>query len=391
MMKKISLATPEPSARGKRETQPDTVLEFFFDSGIVFHDLGTVELGANVSRFMVTEDVSQPRPSGTPPNFQVRRAAPGEEAQVELSALDHLAEFSQRWLPMPYQLSAPLAVQMYIAPIRGRSAKVLLAIDTSLKAATQGQAPAEWKGSGLDQNLDADRPYRPLDAGEVGGFLSVPDVRELAARLERQGIDKALFKLAALIECVGPSLPRICMKNVDTLPAVFVSLILDFGNSRSTALLVEQGPDGMAAVPLALRRFSNPFETLEETFESRVTFMPSPFDKKFGFVATGDGFTWPSLVRLGAEAVDRALETPHRFACSLSGPKRYLWDAAQADQRWHFAMKDAGDYPAIAGRLLKYIAEDPRAQPSTSACSAAWPCVQTALRRRPIRAIQTAP
>ena len=57
------------------------------------------------------------------------------------------------------------------------------------------------------------------------------------------------------------------------------------------------------------------------------------------YTATGDSFQWPSVARMGREALDRALETPHRYQCTLSGPKRYLWDDRQTDERWHFAQK----------------------------------------------------
>jgi hypothetical protein len=81
--------------------------------------------------------------------------------------------------------------------------------------------------------------------------------------------------------------------------------------------------------------------------------------------ATGDSFQWPSIARMGREALDRALETPHRYQCTLSGPKRYLWDDRQTDERWHFAQKigqvapgQGGEHRPIFGRILKYVPEE---------------------------------
>ncbi|MCA9587330.1 MAG: virulence factor SrfB, partial [Myxococcales bacterium] len=53
----------------------------------------------------------------------------------------------------------------------------------------------------------------------------------------------------------------------------------------------------------------------------------------------------------------------HRYLCTLSGPKRYLWDDRQTDERWHFAHKFVtgaadGEYRPVFGRILKYLPEE---------------------------------
>src|SRR5690606_25379542 len=125
--------------------------------------------------------------------------------------------------------------------------------------------------------------------------------------------------------------------------------------SSSSAVLVEAHPSGVTSVPLELRESQNPFATTEDSFGSNITFLPSPFDDSEHEVAVGSSFALPSLVRLGREALDRALETPHRYACSLSGPKRYLWDEKASDERWHFALKQGAGYRSVNGRLLKHL------------------------------------
>lgn len=180
-------------------------------------------------------------------------------------------------------------------------------------------------------------------------------------------IDKALFKLAALLETLAPLLPKIRFSRVETSQPIGVSLVLDLGNSRSTALLVEGRDAGVFGVPLEMRNLSNPTQTSSESFDSRITFLPSPWDKAVFPTATGESFQWPSVARMGREALDRALETPHRYQCTLSGPKRYLWDDRQTDERWHFAQKigqvaagpsGGGEHRPVFGRILKYVPED---------------------------------
>src|SRR5690606_13846213 len=128
---------------------------------------------------------------------------------------------------------------------------------------------------------------------EVAQFFDHPETRDLVRRLERGGVDKALFKLAALLETLAPLLPKIRFSKIDTHPPIPVSLVLDLGNSRSTALLVEGRDAGVFGVPLEIRNLGNPLETSAEAFDSRITFLPSPWDKTVYPTATGESFQWP--------------------------------------------------------------------------------------------------
>jgi hypothetical protein len=336
------------------------VLELFFDTGIILHDVALPPLPDTVSSFIVMQPGGAATAKGAGPStFSVRRATAGEEPDVEISAHDHLAELSNRWLPVPYQLSCPFAVQVFLAETGGGGVRAVMAVDTLQQSGSGGRH--------LDAAYDEGRPFRALDKGEVAQFFDHPETRELVRRLERAGIDKALFKLAALLETLAPLLPRIRLSRLESAQPIPVSLVLDLGNSRSTALLVEGRDAGVFGVPLEVRNLSNPVETSQESFDSRITFLPSPWDKAVFPTATGDSFQWPSVARMGREALDRALETPHRYQCTLSGPKRYLWDDRQTDERWHFAQKigqvaagaqGGGEHRPVFGRLFKYIPEE---------------------------------
>jgi hypothetical protein len=338
------------------------VLELFFNTGIVLHEVAFPRgLPDTVSSFVVMKpggDAPQARsPSPGPSTFSVRRANAGEEPDVEISAVDHLSELANRWLPVPYQLSCPFAVQIYLAETGGGGVRACLAVDTLEASGSQGKH--------LDAGYDEGRPFRALDKTEVVAFFDHPETRELVRRLERAGVDKALFKLAALLETIGPLLPKIRLSRLETSQPIPVSLVLDLGNSRSTALLVEGRDSGVFGVPLEMRNLGNPLQASSESFDSRMTFLPSPWDRTVFPTATGDAFQWPSVARMGREALDRALETPHRYQCTLSGPKRYLWDDRQTDERWHFAQKigqvapgEGGEHRPIFGRILKYVPEE---------------------------------
>ena len=348
--RKVSLDTGDGPRRAAADLRAPRaasteVVDLFFNTGVVFHE---VALAARSARH---RQRLRPRQATPPARARpgVRRAAPGEDPDVEVSALEHFAELAGRWLPVPYQLSCPHAVQVWLAGDDPTAPRVLLAVDTLERPQAGGRH--------LDASLDEGRPFRPLEKEEHGAFLDHAETRDLARRLEKAGVDRAAFKLAALLETLAPALPRLRLSRVDARTAIAVSLVLDLGNSRSTAVLVESRERGLFAVPLEMRSSVDPLAVSDETFDSRVTFLPPPFDRAASVVGTGDAFTLPSLVRMGREALDRALETPHRYQCTLSGPKRYLWEGRLTDERWHFATKLDGDYKPIFGRILKYVDE----------------------------------
>ncbi len=350
---------PGAPGPGARAAQVD-VLELFFNTGIILHEVALPRgLPDVVSSFVVMKPAgvgAGPAPHGGPATLSVRRAQAGEDPDVEISAIDHLSELAGRWLPVPFQLSCPYAVQVFLAQTGG-AVRAVMAVDTLEVRGSQGRH--------LDASYDEGRPFRALDKSEIGSFFEHAETRELVRRLERGGVDKALFKLAALLETLAPLLPKLRLSRVEQRPAIPVSLVLDLGNSRSTALLVEGRDAGVFGVPLEVRSLGNPLATSHEAFDSRITFLPSPWDKAVFPVATGDSFQWPSVARMGREALDRALETPHRYQCTLSGPKRYLWDDRQTDDKWHFAQKigqiapgQGGEHHPVFGRILKYVPED---------------------------------
>ena len=171
------------------------VLELFFNTGIILHDVALPRgLPDTVSSFIVMQPgttaaapatAAAPRAGTTPATLSVRRANPGEEPDVEISAHDHLSELSNRWLPVPYQLSCPFAVQVFLAETPGGGVRAVLAVDTLEQQGSQGRH--------LDGQYDEGRPFHALDKVEVTQFFDHPETRELVRRLERAGIEKALF------------------------------------------------------------------------------------------------------------------------------------------------------------------------------------------------------
>lgn len=125
-------------------------------------------------------------------------------------------------------------------------------------------------------------------------------------------------------------------------------LVLDIGNSRTCGLVVETSNpksstsfDFTSARKLSVRDLSNPNKTYCEPFEMQVAFA----QEKFGNEAANlidDSFNWPSLVRVGPEAIRlTSIFESENSQASLSSPKRYLWDHEESTMPWIKVDKDS--------------------------------------------------
>lgn len=135
-----------------------------------------------------------------------------------------------------------------------------------------------------------------------------------------------------------------------------VDLVVDIGNSQTTALLVEDGFEDFTKVPkLRLVDFTNPIDqhnnnlkilAYEGSFDMRVAFRKASFGN-FGPLNSHQ-FVHPSLVRLGQEAnylIHNSLFSDSSETVSTcSSPKRYLWDGRPNKEEWQFILLE-GENP----------------------------------------------
>lgn len=130
----------------------------------------------------------------------------------------------------------------------------------------------------------------------------------------------------------------------DSSPPVDVDLVLDIGNSRTCGIFIERFPDGTKldltrSFELSLRDLSRPEFVYSGLIESRVEFAELTFGKEryASLSGRGNGFLWPSFVRVGPEAqrLTRG-EMGTETTSGLSSPKRYLWDVSPTRQDWRF-------------------------------------------------------
>lgn len=127
-----------------------------------------------------------------------------------------------------------------------------------------------------------------------------------------------------------------------------VDMVIDIGNSRTTALLIEDNTSFNQVRQLQLIDYTSLIESGDDAPTVRVC--DEPFDMRLAFrkVSFGDfglngsrQFVVPSMVRLGREAGDlihKATISESRFESlsTYSSPKRYLWDGRPNKEEWQY-------------------------------------------------------
>lgn len=133
----------------------------------------------------------------------------------------------------------------------------------------------------------------------------------------------------------------VAIKNVD--------MVIDIGNSKTTALLIEDNKFTQSA-PLTLVDYTDLLADDEES--CFVNSYNEPFDMRLAFRKVDFGsfgikdslqFVYPSFVRLGEEAntlIHRATDGDDiiESLSTYSSPKRYLWDSKPSKQEWQFLL-----------------------------------------------------
>lgn len=135
-----------------------------------------------------------------------------------------------------------------------------------------------------------------------------------------------------------------------------VDMVVDIGNSRTTALLIEDNTNFNQVRQLALTDYTRMLK--EKGGAALINRHTGPFDMRFVFrkVDFGDfgikdskQFVYPSLVRLGEEAnelIHLATSNADELnrLSTYSSPKRYLWDWRPSKDEWQYlALKGEKD------------------------------------------------
>ncbi|MBQ6277836.1 MAG: virulence factor SrfB [Bacteroidales bacterium] len=127
-----------------------------------------------------------------------------------------------------------------------------------------------------------------------------------------------------------------------------IDMIIDIGNSSTTALLVEDNFNFNQIRRLGLTDYTNPI-AYDKEGNAYINQHNASFDMRLAFrkVSFGDfgpkdskQFVYPSLVRLGEEANNLIHQTVSfdgaQKLSTYSSPKRYLWDDKPNKEEWQY-------------------------------------------------------
>ena len=142
--------------------------------------------------------------------------------------------------------------------------------------------------------------------------------------------------------------PKVTLYKDTEVETKDVDMVVDIGNSRTTALLIEDNTNFNQVRHLELIDYTNTLKQEDDSVSIRS--YSEPFDMRLAFrkVDFGDfgikdskQFVYPSLIRLGQEANNLIHLTTNNVEddetlSTYSSPKRYLWDWKPNKEEWKF-------------------------------------------------------
>ena len=295
------------------------------------------------------------------------------EDRIEtVSARRAIECFEGLWVPVPYfrrnmsreggdYEEGPLTwARVIFQPLRrpeeGATHSVILAFDT-----TYQDQPSESYATPLRADLMQSSFGMASDLDSSMVFLSEPWVMQWVQSCYDQRKDRIggaaqseshlphLAYYAALLQVLAGGVEFPSVRLHDGEFQVDVDLILDVGNSRTCGILVQsEGEESVSfnrnSSRLQMRDLSNPDVIHEDAFPMRVEFIKGAFgpEEATSISDRPNAFDWPSPVRIGNEAVRRAVISGRpEYPSGMSSPKRYLWDDQPRDRDEAWRLNDA--------------------------------------------------
>lgn len=292
-----------------------------------------------------------------------------------------LACFENVWLPLPYFFKktpkrfrfGPLNWSRFkLVPLGDEKGvkryNVVLAFDTRVKAEADeyDECPVFPDKFRLDMDFElCNNEFYLMDYCTAGQDWSYID--EYLLKLVHPGIQRVsqirgngvrrMAYIASYVHLLcylsrSRQFPKVTLYRDTDVETKDVDMVVDIGNSRTTALLIEDNTTFNQVRQLELIDYTalvggddhKPcVRTYTGPFDMRLAFRKVDFGS-FGMKDSRQ-FVYPSLVRLGPEAnhlIHLATNTieDEETLSTYSSPKRYLWDWRPSREEWRFLVLD---------------------------------------------------
>jgi hypothetical protein len=295
-------------------------------------------------------------------------AEPDQGGFVQRSArvdalLDLAAASDGLWFPLPFDRGGPW-VCMYLVQGKEGSFRAALAVDTTVEESGNPEG-VSGEEIGDCQVQPASRRFwrRPSVASFVRTIIQrASDIPNITLP-STSGLQLAIAAMAAYLRRSFDNGSGLCI-NLAAVPergqTVKVDLVLDLGNSRTCALLVEETP-AFRQERLELIYPSDPFTSHQCPFDTQFAFVEHEVALLHEELADhGQGFRFISQIVMGPPAgmlLRRMIFDPQ--AVGMTSPKRYLWETHEP-VRWEWRLADrrdpqTGQPPVIRGNVLRHM------------------------------------
>ena len=299
-----------------------------------------------------------------------------------------LSSFENVWLPIPYFLKRTIRTY-YFGPLNWsrfrmipmdekngkRQYQVLLVFDTRTQSTENEYNEAPVFADQFRQELEfslCSNEYQQMDyctAGKKWSYIEeylfhlvYPNLQNVSqikgGHVRRTGyLASYMFLLNYLV--THQSFPTIKLYRDTDVEVHDVDMVIDIGNSRTTALLIENNTNFNQVRPLELINYTDLL--VEGKNGYCLNKHSNPFDMQMAFRRIDWGgfgakdsqqFVYPSFVRLGEEAITLIHKATNKqngveMLTTYSNPKRYLWDWHPSREEWRFLVLDGEEGDSI--------------------------------------------
>ena len=287
--------------------------------------------------------------------------------------------FEGEWLPVPFfkensnvnmvngYLPGPTTwARMKILPLVSNHNNSPFTHEIIFAFDTQTANPEDYPDYIMPRRGDIENDFNPkepfsLASGLDNVFPLVPSPNSWGYQwideygkegIKRLGLSKRLIEdyefyplatyLTLLKSLSTLDIPKVILYDTQEDATIEVDLVLDIGNSRTCGLILETSSLNRHkpfsfhnASSLEIRNLSQPNIVYDNAFEMSIAFTKTSFGKRIKESGRERAFEWPSLVRVGNEAILlSSSRNIHGFDSTLSSPKRYLWDSDPKITNW---------------------------------------------------------
>lgn len=295
------------------------------------------------------------------------------DLDIQVRTSDAIKNYCGNWFPLPYDSKNPFSVRAFIyVTIEDDKSyyNVYLAIDTNY---TNQDNRWNFTGGDLGRNLNPNPTHKDFCTSEyIRNYVrNVTNHDERVISKDKDFIGAYIENFSNLMtvcNLLAKYLPPI---KIDCIPGnkVRTNLIIDFGNSRTCAVIMEENPDATKKPvfsPLPFVSYRDPRVVDTRAVDSRLFFSRTPRTFNGAIFPESPVFHNLSIARVGAEVNnigdipgDYAEDDLGNYVSSMSSPKRYLWDHSKKHFDWCFFDEYRPDNTPmpIRGDVLRYLPE----------------------------------